>query len=138
MVASAVGLGAGTRIAWLDLENGDERTSAYVVYEGMSLKRVVVLNMVEWRSDSGVPRSNSTFTFDVPQGIAGARVERLTAPGAEVLEGITLGGVSYDYYPAEGKPVVVNSDAANEMEFVEKGMLSVVLQDTECVILHIF
>jgi hypothetical protein len=138
MVSAAVGSGVGTKIAWLDLEDGDDTTSAYAVYEGMSLRRLVVLNMVEWRSDSGTMRPNSTFAFNVPRDVVGARVERLTAPGAEVLSGITLGGVSYDYSPAEGKPVLVNSAAANEIAFVEEGILGVVLQDTEGVILHLF
>ena len=138
MVAATVGSVPGTRIAYLDLGNSDDRTSAYVLYEGPRLARVVLLNMIEWRSDSGTPRPNSTFTVNVPNGVWGANVERLTAAGAEVLTGITLGGVSYDYGLADGKPVVVDAEASLEILKAENGMLSVVLRDSEGVILHLF
>lgn len=138
LVAAAVGLGFQTSISYLDLGNGDDRNSAYVVYQEERLARVVVLDMVEWRSDSGTTRGNSTFAFDVPKGIVGARVERLTAPGAEVIEGITFGGVSYDYELGGGKGVVVNEEATREVVWVQRGALSVVMSDTEGVVLHLF
>jgi hypothetical protein len=138
MVAAAVGPAPRSTIAYLDLGNGDARVSAYGVYEGGVLKRVVVLNMREWRSDSGTPRTSSTFSPNVAKEVKGARVERLRAPGAEVLSGVTFGGVSYDYGLNGGKPVVVDADAAKEVVLVKKGVLSVVLEDSEGVVMHLF
>jgi hypothetical protein len=139
MVAAAVGSSAGTRIAYLDLGNGDDRTSAYVLYEGTGLARVVLLNMMEWLSTSVTPRPNSTFTVNVPNSVKGATVERLTAAGADALSGITFAGVSYDYDLAEGKPVVVDEAATKEtLKVTTNGVLSVVLQDSEAVILQLF
>ena len=138
MAAAAVGKASNTSIAYLDLGNADERTSAYALYEGSQLRRVVLLNMIEYRSDSGTERPNCTFTFIVPRGVNEARVERLRAPGAEVLSGITFGGVSYDYVRNYGKPVVV--DAAGKKEKVKvskRETLSITLQNSEGAILYI-
>ena len=138
MAAAAVGKAPNIGIAYLDLGNADERTSAYVLYEGSQLKRVVLLNMIEYRSDSGIPRPNSTFTITVPHGVKEARVERLTAPGAEVLSGITFGGVSYDYVLNQGKPVIVDTAATKEkLKITKPGTLSIVLKDSEGAILYI-
>jgi hypothetical protein len=138
MAAAAVGKDPNTSISYFDLGNSDERTSAYVLYEGSQVRRFVLLNMIEYRSDSGTPRANSTFTISVPLGVKGARIERLTAPGAEVLSGITFGGLSYDYGLNLGKPVVADAAATKERAKVTKsGTISITLQDSEGAILYV-
>ncbi|KAG0645276.1 Beta-glucuronidase [Hyphodiscus hymeniophilus] len=138
MVASAVGLLPDRSIAYLDLGNNDERTSAYTIYSGSNLVRVVILNMVEYLSTSSTARPTSTFSVNVPKSVKGALVERLTAAGADALSGITIGGLSYDYSRAEGKPVLVNAKAALEEVSVKNGVLSVTLQASEGAVLHLF
>ena len=138
MVAAAVGAAPHSTIAYIDMGSVDGTVSGYGVYENGQLRRVVVLNMKEWRSDSGTARPSSSFSVNVPRGVQGAKVERLTAPGAEVLSGVTFGGVSYDYDLKEGKPVVVDAGAAKEAVVGKKGVLSVVLNDSEGVVLHLY
>jgi hypothetical protein len=138
MVAATVGLLPDRSIAYLDLGNGDERTSAYTIYSGSNLVRVVILNMIEYLSTSSTARPKSTFSLSVPAGVKGALVERLTAPGADALSGVTFGGFSYDYSRAEGKPVLVDATAALEEVSAKNGVLSVTLQDSEGVVLHLF
>jgi hypothetical protein len=132
MAAAAVGKAPNTIIACLDIENADERTSAYAIYEGSQVKRVILLNMIEYRSDSGIPRPSNTFTMKLPQRVKEVRIERLTAPGAEALSGITFGGVSYDYMLSKGKSIAVDGAAAKEKAKVTKsGTLSIILQISE-------
>ena len=139
MVAAAVGSAPDTSIAYLDVGDGDSTVSGYVLYEGDQLARVVVLNMLEYTSTSGSARSSETFTINVPTSVRGAKVERLTAAGADVKTNITLGGVSYDYGLANGKPVTVNKKAAAEQVKVSSpGSLKVTVQATEGVVLHLF
>jgi hypothetical protein len=138
-VSAAVGSSTNSHIAYLDLGNDDSRTSAYVIYEGSRLVRLVILNMIEFQSSSTTLRPSSPFSVTVPRSVRGAKVERLTAAGADVLSGVTLAGVSYDHALAEGKPVVVNVTATKEQVKVSKnGLLSVTLQNSEGVILSLF
>jgi hypothetical protein len=94
--------------------------------------------MIEYLSDSATPKPNSTFTSSVPTWVKEATVERLTAAGADVVSSINFTEVSYDYNLAEGKPGIVDEAATKEMAKAENGVLSVVLQDSEGVILHHF
>lgn len=136
LVAGAVGSDDGAEIVYFDLGDNDDHTSAYVVYVGQQPARMVILNMNEYTSNSG-SRGSQMFSFSVPSGIKGAGVERLTAAGADVITGVTLAGVSYDYGLSQGQPVVVNQTATTESVTTgNDGTLSVVLQDTEGVLLH--
>jgi hypothetical protein len=139
MVAAAVGSAPDTGIAYLDLGSDDGTASGYMLYEGDQLARVVLLNMVEYTSTSGDARSSQTFTVNVPNRFKGAKVERLTAAGADVKTNITFGGVSFDFGLAQGKPVIVNRAAAVEqVKVASPGVLKVSVQDTEGVVLHLF
>jgi hypothetical protein len=94
--------------------------------------------MIEYTSGSGNSRSSKTFTVTVPTTVTGAKVERLTAAGTNVKTNITLGGVSYGFGLAEGKPVTVNATAAKEeVHVASPGSLKVSLQDSEAVVLHL-
>ena len=137
MVAAAVGSAANTSIAYLELGSDDGTLSAYRLYEDGELARIVVLNLVEYTTGSGT-RPTKAVKLTVPTCVTEARVERLTAAGADVKTNITLGGVSYDYGLDEGKPVIVNETASQEVVKVSTpGTLTVSLQDTEGVVLHL-
>ena len=137
MVAAAVGSTANTSIAYLDLGSDDGTLSAYQLYEDGELARVVVLNLVEYTTGSGT-RATKTITLTVPTCVTEARVERLTAAGADVKTNISFGGVSFDYELAEGKPVVVNETASQEVVKVSTpGTLKISIQDSEGVLLHL-
>ena len=138
MAAAAVGNAGNTKIVHLELGDG-ETASGYALYDGNRLARAVVLNMLEWRSDSTSSRPNATFALQVPRGIRFAKVQRLSAAGANVTSNVTLGGVSYDYDRAQGKPVVVDKAAQNERIYVAKnGSLSIPLPATEGALLYLF
>lgn len=137
LVAAAVGSSGNTSITYLDLGSNDGTLSGYQLYDDGSLARIVVLNMVEYTSKSG-SRPNKTFTLTVPTSVTQAKVERLTAAGADVKSNITFGGVSYDYDQAEGQPVTVNAIAAAEKVTVSApGSLKVTLKASEGAVLHL-
>ena len=135
LIAGAVGAEDNVELSYFDLGNNDEHTSAYVLYADNTLARMVILNMNEYDQDSG-DRSSQTFALSVPSGVTGAKVERLTAAGADVTGNVTFAGVSYDYDLNMGKPVVLNETATTESVTAENGILNVIVMDTEGVLLH--
>lgn len=137
VVAAAVGSSSSTTISWLDLGSDDGTLSAYELYDDGELARIVILNMIEYKTGSGT-RPSQSFTLTVPSSVTEASVERLTAAGADVKTDITFGGVSYDYDLGQGKPVVVNQTAAQEtVKASTPGTLKVTLQASEGVVLHL-
>lgn len=128
MVASALGDATEIRIAPIPLEA--ETESAYGIYNGDQLAKIVVLNMRAFYSDGG-SRPEHHYRFQVPGGARQAQVERLMAAGCEVTDKVTFGGVSYDYSNL-GKPKVVQS---NQMVDVEDGVVGVHVPDSSAVLL---
>lgn len=131
MVASALGRSKETRVVNIPLNEDTE--SAYAVYDSDKLAKLVVLNMQSFNHTTGGTRSSSSYSFQVPGEFASAKVERLTALGSDVLDGITFGGVSYDYVLNKGQPVVVGPQ--NETLALQDGVLNVTLPDSSAVLL---
>ena len=143
MVNAAISDAPGTVIAALELQNNeDPRVSAYILHDSgrEQLSRVVILNMREWNSTAVGTRPLLTFTLAVPAGVHGARIERLSAAGADVTTGITYAGTSYDYNLRQGKPVVVDEAAATEKVTVNRHTSSLIVEihDTVGVVVHLF
>ena len=135
MVAAALGHSSETRIASIPF-SGDGTESAYAIYDGDELSKLIVLNMQAFNqtgnSDSDA-RPSRSYAFEVPGHHQRAKIERLTAPGSDAKDQITFAGVSYDYHLKEGKPVVVGPE--HEMVDVEDGVVSVGVPDSSAVLM---
>ncbi|KAJ5365473.1 hypothetical protein N7517_008359 [Penicillium concentricum] len=130
MVASTIGSSDDARVANIPLQSDTE--SAYAVYNGNKLSKLVVLNLKAFNHTES-PRPSKTYTFQVPNEFTGAKIERLTAPGSDSLDGITFGGVSYDYDLQQGKPVII--DPQHEQAVFQDGVVSITVPDSSAVLL---
>lgn len=136
MVAKALGRSKNMRVRNLAL--GGDTEAAYALFDGGKLAMLVVLNMQAFNSttmEGGRP--SREYRFRVPGATAGAgsraKVERLMAAGSDVEEGVTFGGVSYDYNLQQGKPVVVGD--TEETLDVEDGVVAIDVPDSSAVLL---
>lgn len=135
MTASALANITDPRIVPILLTYDSE--SAYGIYSGNELAKIVVVNMRAFFSNSGDEdgRPEHYYRFDVSGGNPRkTRVERLVAAGAESTGNVTFGGVSYDCNAGGlGRPVQVAR--AGEMLDVEDGVVGVHVQDSSAVLL---
>lgn len=86
-VADIIGNSGNIRIA--DLGLGQDTFSAYGIYDASSgkLKRVVLLNLLTWKTTDGTTRPSRSVTLQVGSTYTGtARVDKLTAPGADIQD----------------------------------------------------
>lgn len=127
MVASALGRSDDARIVHIPLAEDTE--SAYAIYNGDDLLKLVVLNLQAFNQTSGQDsRPTREYKFQVPDHGRRAKVERLMAPGSDATDGI-----SYDYDLRAGR--LVNVDPATEMVRIRNGVVSVELPDSSAVLL---
>ncbi|KAJ6131215.1 hypothetical protein N7523_001675 [Penicillium sp. IBT 18751x] len=129
MVASAIGHTENAHVVNIPLSEDTE--AAYAIYNGKKLSKIVALNMRAHNATTTGTRPSREYKFNVA-GQSHAKVERLIAPGSDSLEGVTFGGVSYDYSKRKGMPVVV--DQKEEILRVESGVLSVNVPDSSAVL----
>lgn len=135
MVAKALGQSTDMRIRNLALEG--DTNAAYALFDGGRLARVVVLNMRVFESGGASgERPSALYRFRVPGAVpdgSKVKVDRLMAAGSDAEEGVTFGGVSYDYGLQQGKPVVV--DEGEEGVTVQDGVVAVDVPDSSAVLL---
>ena len=129
MVASAIGLTEDARVVNIPLSEDTE--AAYAIYNGKKLTKLVAVNMRAHNATTTGSRPSREYKFNVA-GNYHAKVERLIAPGSDSLEGVTFGGISYDYSRRGGMPVVI--DKKEETLRVESGVLSVNVPDSSAVL----
>lgn len=123
MIAHAIGnTSNNTRIANLPLSEDTE--SAYAIYDGDVLARLVTLNMeVSW--SNATSRPSKEYAYRVPSHFRTARVQRFMGAGADARTNLTLGGVSYDYELDGGRPIVVDEKATEEKLSIDNGVVKV-------------
>lgn len=131
MVASAIGSSGNTRVVNIPLRRDTE--SAYAIFEGDKLTKLAVLNLQVFNHTTGSTRPSRGYSFQVPEQFTHAKVERLTAPGSDMLDNITFGGVSYDHDLKQGKPVAI--DPKGETTAIQNGILGINLPDSSAVLL---
>lgn len=129
MVASAIGHIEDARIVNIPLSEDTE--AAYAIYDGNKLSKLVVVNMRAHNATTTGSRPSREYTFKVA-GNYHAKVQRLIAPGSDSLDGVTFGGVSYDYSRRGGLPVVL--DHQQETLRAKSGGLSVNVPDSSAVL----
>lgn len=97
MVASALGYSADNRLVNIPLSEDTE--SAYAVYEGQRLSKVVVTNLKAFNPTSAGVRPGRGYRFKIPGRFhRAARVDRLMAPGSDATGDVSFAGDSYDYH----------------------------------------
>ncbi|CAI7610721.1 unnamed protein product [Penicillium glandicola] len=129
MVANAIGQSKNTRIVNIPLS--EETESAYAIYNGDRLSKLVVTNLRAFNQTTS-DRPSREYKFHVPAQHKSARIERLTGPGSDALANITFGGISYDYALKEGKPV---QQYSNEKTRIRNGLLTIEVPDSSAVLL---
>lgn len=133
MVASAIGSSDDVRVVNTPLRRDTE--SAYAIYDGDELTKLAVTNLQEFNHTMNSTRPTRSYSFRVPWQYTQAKADRLTAPGSDLQNKITFGGVSYDYNLKQGRPVVV--DSKEEIISVQNGVLTVTLPDSSAVLLSL-
>ncbi|KAI1752140.1 hypothetical protein F4782DRAFT_158599 [Xylaria castorea] len=94
---------------------------AYAVYGSGALKSIVAVNLNMWNS-TFEPTARAYTALTLPRSWAGAKVSRLTNPGVDIAENITLAGQNVDvngrivgekiYENVEGGQVLVGAGEA--------------------------
>lgn len=105
--------------------------SAYASYESGRLAKYVVINMDEWNTTTSYTRPVQTVSLSVPSDVTGAKVEYLTAAGANVDTGVTWRGMSYGFEDL-GMGVTVQNDT--RVVQAVNGVVNVEVQSTEAVV----
>ncbi|CAG8948131.1 unnamed protein product [Penicillium salamii] len=108
----------------------DDTESAYAIYNGTQLSKLVVTNMRAFNQTT-INRPIRKYEFTLP-AYQSARIDRLIGPGSDAVGNITFGGISYDHALDEGKPVRVR---AEETTRIQHGVLRVEVPDSSAVLI---
>lgn len=111
-----------------------EKLVAYAGYEAERLSRLVVINLEVWNTTTSSPRSSREVKLQVPSYATKVKVEKLTAPGADVGEGITWAGMSWTYQ-SKGLPAQVVHDT--EIVSAVHESMTVNVQSSQAVMLSV-
>ncbi|KAF2185105.1 glycoside hydrolase family 79 protein [Zopfia rhizophila CBS 207.26] len=98
-----------------------ETETAYAIYSGDKLKRLMVINMHQYNYSVPEPlkREEVAYNFTLPASCAGqGTVQRLIANGSDAITGITFNGVSYNYELDNGKPQLLGNVTKDEIAYV--------------------
>ncbi|GAD99181.1 GTP-binding protein GTR2 [Paecilomyces variotii No. 5] len=108
--------------------------SAYAVYESQKLAKFVIVNLDEWNNTTPYHRPSREVLLNVPleSGIKSAVVERLVGNGANADEGITWGGVSWNY--TDGRLVQGGKHSVNQLSFDRSGQATLTVSSSEAVL----
>lgn len=110
----------------------DWKLVAYAGYESGELSKVVVINLDVWNTTSSPDRPSRQVKFQIPSHMKKAKVEKLTAPGADSVDHITWADMSWTY-ESMGLPVHVVDDTTTIS--AAHGDLTIDVQSSEAVIL---
>ncbi|KAF2147960.1 glycoside hydrolase family 79 protein [Myriangium duriaei CBS 260.36] len=135
-VAAAQFIGDSTKrsVSAVKLPEGSESESAYASYDTdtQGLATLAIINMNEYNSTAAALRPTKTYTLNIiPQSCWTS--ERLTAPGSDSLNGITFGGLSFEYLTLGRPHRQMPSDPKTCAD--DQGNLTLRLQDSEAIIL---
>ncbi|OLN84371.1 Beta-glucuronidase 2 [Colletotrichum chlorophyti] len=131
-------------VANIPLVGDNEKSSAYAVYHGDSLARIIVIDLHAHNSTldgTGIgagrqaPRRAFDHAFEVPWKDGLASVQRLHANGSDAITGITWDGWSYNHELDEGKPVRLSNVTVGELVPIKEGKVQLQLVASEAVIL---
>ena len=129
LVADVVGSSPTMQILNVDLD--DWSLSAYASFESGLLAKYVVINLDEWNSTTNYSRPAQQISLQVPADVTGARVDFLSAAGAEATDGITWAGMSYGFQSL-GLGVQTANDTLNVVAV--NGTVNVSVESTEAIV----
>lgn len=135
-LAAATFLGDSTHRTVTNLvlvPGGSETQVGYAGYRDGQLDRLAIINMMEYNSTETTPRPNMNYSFQVPLQ-SSWKAERLTAAGADVMSGVTFGGIAYDYSTL-GRAKQMTYPGYEIISADKNGNIEVCVQDSEAVIL---
>ncbi|KAF2093121.1 hypothetical protein NA57DRAFT_48911 [Rhizodiscina lignyota] len=140
LAARLIGIEDGIQVINPDIPGTDGLESMYVAYDSSGPKRIAILNMKQWNSVDTGTRPTRKYTVELPaDGNWNVSAHWLQAKGAELKDGITFGGDSYDFDADHGKPAVAKDDvkAADTGVTIDGNKLTVELDDSEGVLLDL-
>lgn len=133
-MADVIGNG-GEEVRVTDLRLSQDKFAGYGVYEGTpgSLRKIVLINLELYNSTSGGARPSSTINLSTSSLYGNAKIEKLTAPGAEVQDAgkISWKGDSWTY---KNNGRAVPGPSTTDYGSVSGGRLSVTVQASEAVL----
>jgi hypothetical protein len=133
MVANAFGNSDNTRIVNIPL--GEDTESAYAIYDGERLSKLVVTNLRAFNQTTTGTRPHRAYSFHVSARHRSSKVERLIGPVSDALVDITFGRISYGYALRRGMPVSVHG--LEEVATGRDGVLAVEVPDSSAVLLSL-
>lgn len=137
------------QIAELNTSSLDGSKSAYSLYHGGSLAKLVAINLQEYNfTKSGVAtdpelndssRGYSTFSFSLGSAYEGKtlQIRRLLAPGADSITGITWDGYTFNYEVDNGRASRLSNVTYGENLKVSDGKANISVQDSSAVVLEL-
>ncbi|KAH0602496.1 uncharacterized protein H6S33_008577 [Morchella sextelata] len=120
----------------LNIPRESDTEAVYAIYDNSVIARLVVIDLEEYKAAELYERPSRVYSFCVPEGCRGAKVERLDAEGSNATEGVSVGEVVYDYALAEGRPVVRNEMGASMQ--MQGGVLTVEVWVSQAVLVSLF
>jgi hypothetical protein len=115
-VADVIGNSGNIRV--LDLKLGLDQLSAYAIYNTATnrVSKIVLINLREWSSTSSSSRPSRSVTINVNNASYGGtvRIEKLTAPGAEIRDAGSISWKGQSWTRASnGLPISTSSTTQN-------------------------
>lgn len=133
-IVAADVLGHDPLIQIQEVELGLWNFSAYAVYGSRKLAKFVLVNLDEWNNTTPYPRPSQQVLLQVPpeSGMKSAVVERLVGNGANADEGITWGGVNWNY--TDGRLVQGGKRSTDQLSFDRGGQAKLTVSSSEAVL----
>lgn len=131
------------RPAIVNLPLEEETRSAYAAYVDRKVRRVLLVDMLEYNStapeEDAYPRPVFEYEVRLPGECEGCKVgvRRLVANGSDAISGISWDGYSYNYELENGKPVRLGNVTVGEEVVVKDGVAAVSLVASQAVILDL-
>jgi hypothetical protein len=108
--------------------------AAYGVYESDQLERYVIINFDEYNTTASYKRPVREHILKVPHEVKSVRIQRLTAAGADALEGIKWSGQSWNYTAGR---LEQHGKLKFETARAHKGEVKVKVPSSEAILVHL-
>ena len=136
-IADFISTGGQTRVAQLQLQDAPDNLEAYAAYEGETLKRIAIVNLQLWDTDSANPRSVQNVTFTGLDTYNTATVNILSSPDGAHADAstITYAGSQWTYASNGEEVKGVQNDTLTLN--ITDGALTVPVEDSSAVLVYL-
>ena len=139
-VAAMLGDLTQSNVSVLNLPLLSPMEAAYATYANGIMKRIAVINMVEYNYTTAnrTVRPTARYDFHIPHTCGKTvRVQRLMANGSDAITGITFDGYSYNYELKHGMPVrLANVTRGESVKVGKKGVVTLGVPHSSAAILE--